>query len=137
MNTTSRLTLLSLLAGSLSACLLRVPADWDDDYEPPPAQAVHGAAPVTPGAAPAAQPMSYQEAVGWGAQYCAQRGYGCQLRDAHLSGRRVWKLRYTATRDGQWGDVRLEVDAWSRVLLHAREKFKAPRHHDHDDDDDD
>lgn len=83
--------------------------------------------------------MSYDEAVHLGLQYCQGRGYGCQVKEAHLTGKNVWKVKLRVV-GGLKGHVHLDYDAHSRTLLRVNEKVKERRgrgHKGRDYDDDD
>lgn len=81
--------------------------------------------------------MSYNEAVGRGMDFCRSRGYECHLKEAHMKGNDVWKVKFRAFAPGAKGHVHLEYQAYSRALLRVDEKVKAKKHAHHDDDDDD
>jgi hypothetical protein len=80
--------------------------------------------------------MSYNEAVALGTDFCRSRGYECQLKEAHMTGNDVWKVKFRAYAPGAKGHVHLDYQAYSRALLKVDEKVKA-KGDDWDDDDDD
>jgi hypothetical protein len=84
---------------------------------------------------PASRAMNYDEAVGLGFQFCRSRGYDCQLKEAHMTGNDVWKVKFRAFAPGAKGHVHLDYQAYSRELLKVNEKVKA-KGGGHDDDDD-
>jgi hypothetical protein len=87
---------------------------------------------------PPPRPMNYNEAVNLGFGFCRSHGYECQLKDAHMTGNNVWKVKFAAFAPGAKGHVHLDYDAYSRELLRVDEKVKAKRdREDRDDDDDD
>lgn len=84
--------------------------------------------------------MTYDEAVSLGRQYCAHRGYACDLKEAHMTGDGVWKVKFEVE-GGLKGHVHLDYNAYSRGLIKSDEKVKE-RHgkghgkgHGRDDDD--
>lgn len=77
--------------------------------------------------------MSYNEAVALGNEFCRSRGYNCQLKEAHMTGNDVWKVKFRAYAGNAKGHVHLDYQAYSRALLKVDEKVKAQR----DDRDDD
>ncbi|MBZ4396043.1 hypothetical protein OWM54_27525 [Myxococcus sp. MISCRS1] len=81
--------------------------------------------------------MSYKEAVDRGFGECRSRRYDCRLKEAHRTGRDVWKVKFEASAPGARGHLHLEYDAFSRNLLRVDEKVKARRDRDDDWDDDD
>ena len=90
------------------------------------------------------QPMSYQEAINAGLSYAHQRGYDAHVKQAHLTGNDIWKVKLGVSRPNASGKLHLEFDAYSRSLIKADEKVKArhgkhsrDRDDDQDDDDDD
>jgi hypothetical protein len=83
--------------------------------------------------APAPGPMSYDEAVSLGFQHCHSRGYRCELKEAHRTGRDVWKVKFHASASSARGHLHLDFDAHSRHLLKVDEKVKN-RGKDRDDD---
>lgn len=95
-----------------------------------------GAPPPPP---PVSRAMNYDEAVGLGFQFCRSRGYDCQLKEAHMTGNDVWKVKFRAFAPGAKGHVHLDYQAYSRALLRVDEKVKAKGggHGDDDWDDDD
>lgn len=87
---------------------------------------------------PPSKPMGYNEAVGLGFQFCRSRGYECKLKEAHLRGRDVWKVKFRASTRTARGHLHLDYQAYSRELLRVDESVRARRDdHDHHDDDDD
>jgi hypothetical protein len=89
---------------------------------------------------PASGPMGYNEAVALGSEFCRSRGYECQLKEAHMTGNDVWKVKFRAYAGDAKGHVHLNYQAYSRALLKVDEKVKArrdDRDNDWDDDDDD
>jgi hypothetical protein len=92
---------------------------------------VRGGPPAPP------RPMNYNEAVNMGFQFCRSRGYECQLKDAHMKGYEVWKVKFTAFAPGARGHVHLDYDAYSRALLKVKENVRARKGDWKDDDDDD
>jgi hypothetical protein len=78
--------------------------------------------------------MSYNEAVALGSDFCRSRGYECQLKEAHMTGNDVWKVKFRAYAPGAKGHVHLDYQAYSRALLKVDEKVKA-KDDDWDDDD--
>jgi hypothetical protein len=78
--------------------------------------------------------MSYEEAVDLGFGQCRSRRLECRLKEAHRTGRDVWKVKFHAFARDAKGHLHLEYDAWSRNLLKVDEKVKA-RRDDWDDDD--
>jgi hypothetical protein len=78
--------------------------------------------------------MSYNEAVALGNDFCRSRGYECQLKEAHMTGNDVWKVKFRAYAPGAKGHVHLDYQAYSRALLKVDEKVKA-KDGDWDDDD--
>lgn len=82
--------------------------------------------------------MSYNEAVSRGHSECRARGYRCELKEAHLTGKDVWKVKFHAFAPGARGHLHLEYQAYSRELLRVDEKVKGrDRERDDWDDDDD
>jgi hypothetical protein len=82
--------------------------------------------------------MGYDEAVNLGFRQCQSRGYQCQLKEAHLTGNDVWKVKFAAfASGGAKGHLHLDYNAYTRELLKVNEKVKAHKDGDHDDDDDD
>ncbi|MBX5480768.1 MAG: hypothetical protein IRZ16_02800 [Myxococcaceae bacterium] len=76
--------------------------------------------------APAARPMTYNEAVNRARDYASSRGYRVvAIEDAHLTGNDVWKVRVEVERPGVRGKIHLDYNAWSRALIRADEKVKA------------
>lgn len=103
-------------------------------YQPPP-----------PPPPPVRQPMSYQEAVQLGVNFASSRGYNSQLKEAHMTGNNVWKVKLAVYRGDVRGHLHLDYDAYSRALLKSDEKVKDHGKHGHgphgnkkwDDEDDD
>ncbi|HYO60142.1 hypothetical protein [Archangium sp.] len=95
---------------------------------PPPSQ------PTPP--PPQSRAMSYDEAVSMGYSQCRSRGYQCELKDAHLNGNDVWKVKFHAFAPGAKGHVHIDYHAHTRALLKIDEKVKA-KERDRDDWDDD
>jgi hypothetical protein len=95
-----------------------------------PVRRVPGSPPPPP---PVSRPMSYNEAVALGSDFCRSRGYECQLKEAHMTGNDVWKVKFRAYAPGAKGHVHLDYQAYSRALLKVNEKVKAK--HDGGDDD--
>ncbi|HYO73576.1 MAG TPA: hypothetical protein VEU33_46670 [Archangium sp.] len=85
---------------------------------------------------PPPRAMSYDEAVSLGFSECRSRGYRCELKEAHLTGRDVWKVKFHAFARDARGHLHLDYDAYTRELLRVDEKVK-DRDRDDDDDDDD
>ncbi len=81
--------------------------------------------------------MSYDEAVSLGLGQCRSRGYRCELKDAHLKGNDVWKVKFQAFAPGARGHVHIDYHAYTRELLKIDEKVKGRRDRDDDDWDDD
>jgi hypothetical protein len=81
--------------------------------------------------------MSYDEAVSLGHGQCHSRGYRCELKEAHMTGNHVWKVKFRAFAPGAKGHLHLDYDAYSRALLKINEKVKGKGDDDWDDDDDD
>jgi hypothetical protein len=79
--------------------------------------------------------MTYDEAVGFGLQFCRSRGYECQLKEAHMTGNSVWKVKFRASTPGAKGKLHLDYHAYSRELLRVDEKVKAKKDGWDDDDD--
>jgi hypothetical protein len=77
--------------------------------------------------------MTYGEAVSLGQGQCRSRGLRCELKEAHRTGKDVWKVKFHAYAHGAKGHLHLEYDAWSGDLLKVDEKVKA-RKKDWDDD---
>ncbi|WP_224244428.1 hypothetical protein [Hyalangium gracile] len=90
-----------------------------------------GSSPPPP---PPSRPMNYNEAVNLGFQFCRSRGYECHVKEAHMTGNDVWKVKFRAFAPGAKGHVHLDYDAYSRALLKVDEKVKAKKG-DRDDDD--
>jgi hypothetical protein len=86
---------------------------------------------------PSSGPMSYNEAVALGSDFCRSRGYECRLKEAHKTGNDVWKVKFRAYAPGAKGHVHLDYQAYSRELLKVDEKVKAKRDGRDDDWDDD
>lgn len=82
-------------------------------------------APGSPPPPPPSRAMNYDEAVGLGFQFCRSRGYDCQLKEAHMTGNDVWKVKFRAFAPGAKGHVHLDYQAYSRALLRVDEKVKA------------
>jgi hypothetical protein len=80
--------------------------------------------------------MSYDEAVSMGYSQCRSRGYQCELKEAHLKGNDVWKVKFRAFAQGARGHVHIDYHAYTRALLKIDENVKA-RGRDRDDWDDD
>jgi hypothetical protein len=79
--------------------------------------------------------MSYDEAVSLGLSQCHSRGYRCELKEAHLTGKDVWKVKFHAWASGNArGHLHLDYNAWSRALLKVDDKMKARKDDDWDDD---
>jgi len=97
-----------------------------------PVRRVPGSPPPPP---PSSRAMNYDEAVGLGLQFCRSRGYDCQLKEAHMTGNDVWKVKFRAFAPGAKGHVHLDYQAYSRALLNVNEKVKA-KGNDRDDDGD-
>jgi hypothetical protein len=93
------------------------------------------------------RPMTRSDALAYGDSYCASHGLRCALKEAHLTGNGIWKVKYSAWRGDARGHVHLEIDAATGALVKVNEKIKdrGGKHdhhehdhdHDHDDDDDD
>jgi hypothetical protein len=79
--------------------------------------------------------MSYDEAVSLGLGQCRSRGYQCELKEAHMTGNDVWKVKFRASASNARGHLHLDYDAYSRALLKIDEKVK-DKGGDWDDDDD-
>lgn len=123
-----RLLLLFLSLWTTSACIYvrsRPPVPFPRPAPPPPV--------VSPA------PMSHDEAVSRGLGYCQQRGYPCQLQEAHLAGRDRWKVKFRVRSQELKGHVHLEYAAYTRELLRSEDKVKPRRGkgRDRDDDEDD
>ena len=86
---------------------------------------------------PASRPMNYNEAVALGSEFCRSRGYECRLKEAHMTGNDVWKVKFRAWAGNAKGHVHLDYQAYSRELLKVNEKVKAKGDRDDDDDWDD
>ena len=80
--------------------------------------------------------MSYNEAVSTGFSECRARGYRCELKEAHLKGNDVWKVKFHAFARGARGHLHIDYHAYTRELLRIDEKVKG-RDRDRDDWDDD
>src|SRR5262245_22340526 len=79
------------------------------------------------------QAMQYDEAVSMGGSTCQSRGYNCQLKEAHLTGKDIWKVKYRVARGSATGHLHLEFHAITRELVKVKEKVKEHGHgHDHD-----
>ncbi|QRN98915.1 hypothetical protein JRI60_07755 [Archangium violaceum] len=89
----------------------------------------------SPAPPPPPRAMSYDEAVSLGLGQCRSRGYRCELKEAHLKGHDVWKVKFQAFAPGARGHLHLDYDAYSRALLKVDEKVKS-KGDDWDDDDD-
>ncbi|WP_375767932.1 hypothetical protein NR798_40640 [Archangium gephyra] len=89
---------------------------------------------------PPPRAMSYDEAVSVGFSECRYRGLRCELKEAHLTGKDVWKVKFHAFAPGARGHLHLEYHAYTRELLRVDEKLKDKDRdrdrHDWDDDDD-
>ncbi len=85
---------------------------------------------------PSPRAMSYDEAVSMGFSECRSRGLRCELKEAHLTGRDVWKVKFHAFAPSARGHLHLEYQAYTRELLDVDEKLKG-RERDRDDWDDD
>jgi hypothetical protein len=85
--------------------------------------------------APASRAMSHDEAVSLGLGQCHSRGYQCELKEAHRTGKDVWKVKFHAWAPGARGHLHLDFDAYSRHLLKVDEKVKARKEKDRDEDD--
>lgn len=93
--------------------------------------------PPPPPLPPAPHMMSYEEAVQLGSNYAGSRGYQYQIRQAHLAGNRVWKLRFDVLRADARGRLKLDYDAFSRQLLNVDEHLRPNHRGDNDDDEED
>jgi hypothetical protein len=80
--------------------------------------------------------MNYNEAVNLGFEFCRSHRYDCQLKEAHMTGNDVWKVKFRAFAPGAKGHVHLDYDAYSRALLKVNEKVKSKKDGWDDDDDD-
>lgn len=77
------------------------------------------------------------EALSAGNSYCASHSLNCDLKEAHLTGNRIWKVKYRATRGDERGHVHLDLDAATGSLVRVDEKLKPHGNkHDRDNDDD-
>jgi hypothetical protein len=92
--------------------------------------------PSQPAPPPPPRAMSYDEAVSLGLGQCRSRGYQCELKEAHLTGNDVWKVKFRAFVSGGKGHLHIDYDAYSRAILKLDDKVKS-RGRDRDDDDDD
>jgi hypothetical protein len=110
------LTLALLLSLPLSGCFYVRPGR----YSPPPA---HGASPVIPPPG-GGRMMGYNEAVDRGQAECRARGYHCVLKNADLTGRNVWKVKFEAFAGDARGHLHLDFDAYSGAVLRVKEKVK-------------
>ncbi|MFY0571355.1 hypothetical protein ACN28E_47035 [Archangium lansingense] len=81
--------------------------------------------------------MSYDEAVSLGFSECRGRGYRCDLKEAHLKGNDVWKVKFQAYAPSAKGHLHIDYHAYTRELLRIDEKVKdRDKGRDWDDDDD-
>ncbi len=87
--------------------------------------------PVPPAPPPRPVAMGYDEAVRLGFQQCRARGYECRLKEAHRTGKDVWKVKFEAFARGARGRLHLDFDAFSRRVLKVEDRVKSRR----DDDD--
>ncbi len=79
--------------------------------------------------------MSESEAIAAGHGFCRDRHYACRLKEAHLTGKDRWKVKFDASRGDASGKGHLEFDAYSRALVKVDENVKARgRGHGWDDD---
>ncbi|MCY1033585.1 hypothetical protein OV207_19190 [Corallococcus sp. BB11-1] len=95
--------------------------------------------PPRPGPPPRPVAMNYDEAVRRGFEQCRSRGYRCELKEAHLTGNNVWKVKLRAYTHRAKGHLHLDYDAYTRNLLKVNDKVKGKgggRDDDWDDDDD-
>ena len=116
---------------ALSGCVVRMqtrPAPLVVDSAPPPPR------PPPPPVRPAV--LTYDGAVARGDAYCRSRGLPCYLKDAHLTGNAVWKLKYDLRGDDGKGHLHLDLDAYSGRVLRDDLKFHEHGHKHHDEDDD-
>ena len=79
--------------------------------------------------------MSYDDAVSVGFSECRSRGYRCELKEAHLTGKDVWKVKFHAFAPGARGHLHLDYHAYTGELLRVDAKVK-DRDRDRDDWDD-
>lgn len=113
---------LPLLLGSLllsSGCIVAETRHPRPPPRPPPSRPVA---------------MSYDEAVRRGFDQCRSRGYRCELKEAHLTGNGVWKVKMRVDGRGEKGHLHLDYDAYSRDLIAVNDKVKDKKGHDWDDD---
>lgn len=93
----------------------------------------------------APQRMNYDEAVHRALDYARVRGFEAEVKEAHLTGNDIWKVKLDVVRPDAKGKLHVELDAYSREVLRAQEhvKYKKAKHakgdrrDDRDDDDDD
>src|SRR5690242_18611358 len=80
-----------------------------------------GAAPPPPGRPPpVARPMTSQEAVRAGQDFCRARGYACARPGVEQLGA-YWRVRFDARSAQRQGDLYLDFEATSRALVRADE----------------
>jgi hypothetical protein len=71
-----------------------------------------------------ARPMRAREAAEVGIAWCDDHGYDCRVLKTQLTrGGKVWKVRLAV--DDPGGQVRLELDAFTRAVLDAHENIRA------------
>lgn len=66
---------------------------------------------------------------------CRARGYRCELKEAHLKGGDVWKVKFRAFAPGAKGHLHIDYQAYTREILRIDEKVKGRKKDGWEDDD--
>src|ERR1043165_1182022 len=85
-------------------------------YVPPPPPG-HSSSP------PSSRMLSEGEAVDVGVRYCQSHAINCDLRDTHLTGNGVWKVKFRVRGYDEKGHVHLDIDARNGSILQVDEKI--------------
>ncbi|MFL5274683.1 MAG: hypothetical protein ACJ79E_21720, partial [Anaeromyxobacteraceae bacterium] len=121
MKTTTLAAALPLLALACIAVPERPDGAAPPPYEPPPQVAPPPARPPPP----VARPMTSQEAVRAGEDFCRARGYACARPGVERLGA-YWRVRFDARNAQRQGDLYLDFEATSRALVRADEPPEIP-----------
>lgn len=93
----------------------------------PPPRSVPPPPPSYP-APPPSRLLNEGEAVNVGLRYCQSHALPCDLKEAHLTGNGVWKVKFRVRGYDEKGHVHLQVDARNGSILEVDEKVRDRNH---------